>query len=97
MNLFVLWDNSSRSANNQINPTCAQRFTINRGALKVICTHLGSLPLYLSLGFSGRRDPKGLRCPNGEALNQPLRNPRRKHLYAFKKGSIRCLNGDKMP
>jgi len=30
MNLFVLWDNLSRSANNQINPTCAQCFSINK-------------------------------------------------------------------
>ena len=45
MNLFVLWDNSSRPTNNQINPTCAQSFSINRGGLQVISTHLGSLPL----------------------------------------------------
>ena len=36
VNLFVLCDNSSRSANNQITPTCPPRFSINRGALQVI-------------------------------------------------------------
>ena len=47
MNLFVLWDNSSRSASKQISPTCAQRFSIKRGGLLVICTH-SSCDLFLS-------------------------------------------------
>jgi len=40
MNLFVLCDNSSRSASNQITPTCPQRFIINRRGLQVILTHI---------------------------------------------------------
>ena len=38
MNLLVLCDNSSRSANNQTNPTCAQRFSINKGDFQIIST-----------------------------------------------------------
>jgi len=40
MNLFVLLDNWSRSANDQITPTCPQHFIINRRGLKVILTHI---------------------------------------------------------
>ena len=48
-NLFVLWDNSSRSTNKQIKPSCAQCFSINRGGLQVISTHTSILiSLYLS-------------------------------------------------
>ena len=48
----MLWDNSLRLDNNQINPMCAQRFSIKGGDLLVICAHtslLISLHLFLVL------------------------------------------------
>jgi len=54
MNLFVLWNNLSRSANNQITPTCSQRFNIKGGDLIVIRTHFTLDFSPLVLGFSGR-------------------------------------------
>ncbi len=54
MNLFVLWDNSSRSASNQITPMCAQHFSIRGGNLIVIHTHFTLDFSPLVLGFSGK-------------------------------------------